>query len=67
MATETIYDPGGCVGPCPMGCIGTINCPQCRYTYTVCDVCGRETDGEDICDSCLAEIRQIEEEEENGR
>lgn len=51
-----------CVGPCPMGCIGS----SCRYMnvpYFYCDKCGEETDKlyagndeyDELCKSCADE------------
>lgn len=58
--TEYIRDPGGCVG-CPpgMGCLGVDNCPQCVTAVTLCDICGVETDGQDICADCVQENEPI--------
>lgn len=58
--TEYIRDPGGCVG-CPhgMGCLGVDNCPQCVTAVTLCDICGVETDGQDICADCAQEMENF--------
>ena len=55
-----ISDPGGCVG-CPpeKGCLGVEHCPQCVEKHFFCDICGEETDGEDICVECAQEMENF--------
>lgn len=47
-----------CVGPCPMGCLGS-SCPKKQVPYKYCDECGDcvddlyEYDGQELCGNCL--------------
>ncbi len=60
--TETIFDPGGCVGCDTDGrCMGKTNCKYCYSEIHYCDECGKEINDGDLCESCKEMLEEDEE------